>query len=211
LRVVPPANALRPDGRGIDLAKRGDEVRKLFYAAFARGLVRDGFDPEEALQEVYKGLLSRNRGSCPFDVSKSSFGHYVHIVARCVLANFVRKEKQRTLHETSCETVGSSQGSSRGSGDSEYRSSAWEGVSPANQEDNARALDHLIERVSEHLPEGHDPTGLALALDYMAQGHTKKEAAQRAGADYKLLVLVVDQLKRSRGRVTPVSPVIPST
>ena len=91
----------RPDGLGIDLEKRGIEVRKLFYAAFARGLAKDGYDPEEALQEVYRGLLARNLGTCPFDVRKSSFGHYVHIVARCVLANYIRKEKRRSMHETS--------------------------------------------------------------------------------------------------------------
>jgi len=85
---------------GIDLAVRGVEVRKLFYAAFARGLVKDGYDPEEALQEVYRGLLARNLGTCPFNVAKSSFGHYVHIVTRCVLANYIRKEKRRTMHES---------------------------------------------------------------------------------------------------------------
>ena len=90
----------RLDGLGIDLEKRGLEVRKLFYAAFARGLAKDGYDPEEALQEVYRGILTRNKGTCPFNVVKSSFGHYVHIVSRCILANYIRKEKRRTMHES---------------------------------------------------------------------------------------------------------------
>lgn len=85
---------------GIDLTARGHEVRKLFYAAFARGLVKDGYNPEDALQEVYRGLLVRNKGRCPFDVKKSSFGHYVHIVARCVLGNYIRKEKRKLQFET---------------------------------------------------------------------------------------------------------------
>lgn len=87
-------------GTGIDLAVRGHEVRKLFYAAFARGLIKDGYNPEDALQEVYRGLLARNKGTCPFDVTKSSFGHYVHIVTGCVLANYVRKEKRKLQFET---------------------------------------------------------------------------------------------------------------
>ena len=83
---------------GIDLAVRGNEVRKLFYAGgFTGTLVREGIDPDEFLQEVYRGILARNRGTCPWDVKKSSFGHYVHIVIRCVLSNYLRREK---LHST---------------------------------------------------------------------------------------------------------------
>ena len=201
MRVVSPRreNALREDGRGIDLAKRGDEVRKLFYAAFARGLIKDGIDPEEALQEVYKGLLSRNRGTCPFDVTKSSFGHYVHIVTRCVLANFVRKEKTRTLYETPSETLRS--GSSFDDGGSST-SGAWEGVSPANQEYTPRALVHLLEGVREHIPEGCDPSRLAVALDHMAQGYTKREAALQAGVDSKHLAVVLEHLRAGLPRRT---------
>lgn len=99
LSVRAPSPMERTDGLGIDLQARGTEVRKLFYAAFARGLVKDGYDPEEVLQEVYRGLLARNLGKCPFDPKKSSFGHYVHIVARCVIANLIRKERRRAAHE----------------------------------------------------------------------------------------------------------------
>ena len=85
---------------GIDLAARGHEVRKLFYAGGFMGvLTREGIDPEEFLQEVYRGLLARNRGACPWDHRKSSFGHYVHIVIRCVLANYLRRERLRDSRE----------------------------------------------------------------------------------------------------------------
>lgn len=85
---------------GIDLSVRGHEVRKLFYAGgFTGTLTREGIDPEEFLQEVYRGLLARNRGSCPWDHKKSSFGHYVHIVIRCVLSNYLRRERLRDSRE----------------------------------------------------------------------------------------------------------------
>lgn len=85
---------------GIDLSLRGHEVRKLFYAGgFTRVLTREGIDPEEFLQEVYRGLLARNRGACPWDHRKSSFGHYVHIVIRCVLSNYLRRERLRDSRE----------------------------------------------------------------------------------------------------------------
>ncbi len=77
--------------RGIDLTKRGHEVAKLFYAGFARSCVNYGYSPEDVLQEVYKGILIRNKGTCPFDPKKSTFGHYVHLIIKCVLANYHRK------------------------------------------------------------------------------------------------------------------------
>jgi DNA-directed RNA polymerase specialized sigma24 family protein len=85
---------------GIDLAARGNEVRKLFYAGnFTGTLMKQGIDPEDFLQEVYRGLLARDNGTCPWDATKSSFGHYVHIVIKCVLSNYLRKDRRRTLHE----------------------------------------------------------------------------------------------------------------
>ncbi len=77
--------------RGIDLAKRGHEVRKLFYAGFARRVVNQGHDPEEMLQEIYKGILIRNQGKCPFDPAKSSFGHYVHMICNCIIINYHKR------------------------------------------------------------------------------------------------------------------------
>jgi len=84
---------------GIDLAKRGHEVAKLMYAGFARRILRAGYDPEDVLQDVYRGILARNIGICPFDVRKSSFGHYVHMVIGCVLSNFHRREQRRMDRE----------------------------------------------------------------------------------------------------------------
>jgi hypothetical protein len=86
---------------GIDLELRGHEVRKLFYAGgFTGVLVREGIDPDEFLQEVYRGILARNKGTCPWDYKKSSFGHYVHIIIRCVLSNYLRRERLRGTRET---------------------------------------------------------------------------------------------------------------
>jgi len=87
------------DGRGIDLVNRGHEVRKLFYAGFMGRVARYGYDPEEVLQEVYAGLLVRNRGKCPFDPKKSSFGHYVHMVCECIISNYHRKHNRRAQAE----------------------------------------------------------------------------------------------------------------
>ncbi len=84
---------------GIDLAKRGHEVRKLFYAGYGRRVLKYGYDPEDVLQEVYKGLLVRNQGKCPFDPTKSSFGHYVHMVAGCIVSNYHRRYSRLNRNE----------------------------------------------------------------------------------------------------------------
>jgi len=101
--LVAPARP--PVAVGIDLAVRGIEVRKLLYAGFGLRMARAGYDPEEVLQEVYRGLLVRNRGKCPFDVRKSSFGHYVHMVIECILSNYHRRESRRRESEGSWEDL----------------------------------------------------------------------------------------------------------
>jgi hypothetical protein len=77
--------------KGIDLDRRGHEVRKLFYAGYGRRVVKYGYDPEDVLQDVFMGILVRNNGKCPFDPSKSSFGHYVHMVCGCIVSNYRRR------------------------------------------------------------------------------------------------------------------------
>lgn len=94
----------RPDGvtvLGIDLERRGGEVAKLLFAGFGHWIHSAGYDPQEVLQEVYKGILARNEGKCPWDARKSSFGHYVHMVCRGVLSNYHRKVGRERGHEQS--------------------------------------------------------------------------------------------------------------
>ena len=86
----------RADGiLGIDLVNRSHEVRKLLFAGFAGKMLSKGYNPEDVLQEIYRGLLVRNKGTCPWDKRKSSFGHYVHMVISCILTNYHRKESKR--------------------------------------------------------------------------------------------------------------------
>lgn len=79
---------------GIDLVGRGHEVKKLMWAGFGNKILRAGYDPDDVLQEVFRGIVARNHGTCPWDARKSSFGHYVHMVIGCVLTNYHRKQQQ---------------------------------------------------------------------------------------------------------------------
>lgn len=74
---------------------RADEVRKLLWRGFAGKMLSQGYDPEDVLQEIYRGLLVRNKGTCPWDARKSTFGHYVYLVIGCVLTNYHRKQVRR--------------------------------------------------------------------------------------------------------------------
>jgi len=84
---------------GIDLVHRGHEVKKLLHAGFGAYMAKRGYEPEDVLQEVYKGIIARNYGKCPWDASKSSFGHYVHMICHCVLSNYARKMRRRDQFE----------------------------------------------------------------------------------------------------------------
>lgn len=97
LSVVIPATP--PSGLGIDLSKRAKEVRKLFFAGFARRVLWYGYDPEDVLQDVYMGIMVRNAGKCPFDPSKASFGHYIHMVCGCIISNYRRRYSRLERNE----------------------------------------------------------------------------------------------------------------
>jgi DNA-directed RNA polymerase specialized sigma24 family protein len=88
--------------KGIDLTAQGKyaktlalEVRKILHAKFYGLMASQGYDPDEVLQEVYKGILTRNYGKCPWDRRKATFGYYVHMVIKGVLINYHRKQGRR--------------------------------------------------------------------------------------------------------------------
>jgi DNA-directed RNA polymerase specialized sigma24 family protein len=91
---------------GIDLEERGIEVKKLLYAGFGGKMWAGGYDPEEVYQEVCRGILARNKGTCPWDSRKSSFGHYVHMVISCVLTNYHRRESRRSVRVQGLSVMG---------------------------------------------------------------------------------------------------------
>jgi DNA-directed RNA polymerase specialized sigma24 family protein len=91
--------AVKKPKLGVDLNKRFHEVKKLFMAQCAKMCIENKCDPEEVLQEVYKGILIRNNGECPYDPSKSAFSTYVVMVAKCVTINYVNKYGARNVVE----------------------------------------------------------------------------------------------------------------
>lgn len=157
--VAPPApRPPPPSGLGIDLARRGVEVRRLLHAGFGLRMARAGYDPEDVLQEVYRGILVRNRGKCPFDVRRSSFGHYVHMVIECVLSNYHRRESRHRTAESSWEDMpeGRREAASDGVGDVGARDAVGWGSASGGRVDetDAMALSALSDRVRWALADG---------------------------------------------------------
>ena len=151
-----PAGASGP--QGIDLSRRGVEVRRLLHAGFGLWMSRAGYDPDDVLQEVYRGILVRNRGRCPFDVRRSSFGHYVHMVIGCVLSNYHRREGRHRTAESSWEDMpeGRRESASDGVGDAGARDAVgWSDGSLGRVDDtDAMAVSAMSDLVWGALADG---------------------------------------------------------
>jgi DNA-directed RNA polymerase specialized sigma24 family protein len=181
---------------GIDLINRSHEVRKLLFAGFGRKIYAAGYDADDVLQEVYKGILARNNGKCPWDPNKSSFGHYVHMVCGCVLSNFHRK--QRRIR--SFEQVGMKSLQAEGWQDGDVASASNLAARPTIEDEDAginEAADDLSEYILDHFP--HDNTSmLAIAIiPHVAAGDYRKKIAKELGVSMAALSRAVSLLRKA--------------
>lgn len=171
LSVVIPSR----EGLGIDLSKRAGEVRKLFFAGFARRVLWYGYDPEDVLQDVYMGIMVRNAGKCPFDPSKASFGHYIHMVCGCIISNYRRRYSRLDRNEVF--------GIDDQEGEPQDVAASDLAVSPAPD----IATLHLTEELSailrkEAVDIGVDPDLAVKALGLVGEGMKNKEIANHLNA-----------------------------
>lgn len=181
---------------GIDLTAKGKhaktlakEVRKLLFAGFAGKMLSQGYDPEDVLQEVYSGILIRNRGKCPFDKRISTFGHYVHMVTNCVLTNYHRRESKR-LDTEPIKVIGED-GNEADIG--QYGSCAIHNGSEIGE---SMAFEALARYLSE-LPEGTQEAQLAKRiLPLVIQGYKRGEIAQETGEKPGLVSRALAWLRR---------------
>lgn len=83
-----------PKKLGIDVGLHSEDIKKLFYKRQGQKFANSGVDLEELLNEVYKGILIRNEGSCPFDPEKSAMSTYIVMVIDCITMNYVNKDNR---------------------------------------------------------------------------------------------------------------------
>lgn len=173
---------------GIDLNKRAHEVRKLLFAGFGSRMARSGYDADDVLQEVYKGLLARNSGRGKFDPRKSSFGHYVHMVCGCVLANYHRK----AMRQREMEQVGML-GMDSDSGELAHMDASLASDALPGQDmllgggvigtDEAAAWGLAVQSLEQHLADEDVGELACQVMTYAAQGYSRSEIANELGED----------------------------
>lgn len=170
LSVVIPGSGL-----GIDLGKRAKEVRKLFFAGFARRVLRYGYDPEDVLQDVYMGIMVRNAGKCPFDPSKASFGHYVHMVCGCIISNYRRRYSRLERNEVF--------GIDDHDGEPQDVASSDLAVSPSLSDSTFLLTEELSVLLRKEATElGIDPDLAVKSLHLVGEGMKNKEIARHLDA-----------------------------
>lgn len=184
--VEAPAVITTQKSLGIDLADWHTDVRKIFGKFFARRCKIKGYDEDDVLQEIYRGILARNNGTCPFDETKSSRGHYIYIVCGCVLANYQRREVRRARKEQ----VGMKTMQDGEFKDTDAASAAVdEGSNPDADQDNFRyqmamgSLNDWIQSESELMGDAEQrrARNVMRILPLVSQNHTMREIAQMTG------------------------------
>jgi len=85
---------------GIDIDAKYMDIKRIFFKRYLRQIIAIGEDPEDMLQEIFKGILIRNKGTCPFDPKKSAFSTYVTMVCHCVMTNHLKKYSKTRALET---------------------------------------------------------------------------------------------------------------
>ena len=183
--ILSPTNTLVKEIRlGIDLENRGDEVAKLLFARFGHIIHGCGYDPDDVLQEVYKGLLIRNKGTCQFDPRKASFGHYVNMVAECVFCNYAKKLSRRKEKEQTGAPGGGSDGDFGGSVDaSESMYAERAAITVADKEGGILgqgALEDLSRFLAKRIEDGDGELALK-ALPLVHAGYGRTEIAEQLG------------------------------
>ena len=180
----------KSERRGIPY--KADEVRKLLWRGFAGKMLSQGYDPEDVLQEVYRGLLVRNKGTCPWDARKSTFGHYVYLVIGCVLTNYHRKQVRRIDKDALSLTMKNKDGE-------ELADIGQFGSCKIH--DGSELGDMLaIDELSKYLETLPDMTPEALLgreiLSLVASGHQRGEIVRETGRKPSLVSRALAWLRR---------------
>lgn len=200
--------AATPGAVGIDLRNRGHEVSKLLYAGFSPRIHAAGYEFDDVLQEVYRGLLARNVGRCAWDPSKSSFGHYVHMVCGCILSNYHRRMRRLRMNEQVGMRLPSRGAGSGGGGARRDVDAGSDGAAAVamDRPDDARtlmddrlALQDLTGFILSRAAGRGDAALAVRALPHVATGMGRSEVAAVLG-ESKAAVARALQLLRDEGR-----------
>lgn len=142
---------------GVDVVEKEKDIQKLVHKFFK---VED-VAMEELLQEVYVAIIHKNRTLSAHDPRKSSFGHYVYMVANNVCINLVHRKRRYDKERDSIDA-------------------------PHSSDDNRTMLDSIEfaapdPESPDHLTEHMEEVELALRLKGMWD-HARWMRAARSGS-----------------------------
>lgn len=183
-------------GRGaLNLEGRFKEVAKLLFKGFGLMIRRAGWDEQDVLQEVYKGLLTRNQPGMrsAWDPAKSSFGHYIHMVCRSVVFNYHRKQERVGRILVGCvEYADGDLSATDVASSSRFQDGASMWQEPTSAPDSGiGAADPILRLMSFLRTSLSDPLDVMFAtamLPLVVDGHGQRDVAKLMGltrAEYK--------------------------
>tara|TARA_Y100000310_G_C20697679_1_gene826881 strand:+ start:829 stop:1830 length:1002 start_codon:yes stop_codon:yes gene_type:complete len=175
---------------GIDLVNRSHEVAKLLFKGFGSWIRTSGYDPEEVLQEVYVGLLVRNKMTCPWDARKSSFGHYVHMVCNSIMSNYHRKRKR--IRE--CEQTGTYSFDENGDWTLQDVASSNLPAPPTGDVQRVGILEATDDLLA-YMPDESSTYLARKVLPLLRDGYTRTDIARLLGVNRTLVMAAVVELQ----------------
>lgn len=181
---------------GIDLSSKHRDIKRLMYSGYGKVIHYNGYDPDDVLQEIYRGILARNNGKCPFDESKSSFGHYVHMVIGCILSNYHRKRNK--WKENECKAKGYDEDGNYGEIDCGQLAMVEEGYCEDVSYDRAKEelLIHCTSRVKKDMV-----CYLRPVLELLSLGHTQTHIGKQLNLSRAIVNKIVKKLRESASEV----------
>lgn len=84
---------------GVDVEAKFQDITKIVHKYFKVA----GVSMEELLQEVFVAIIHKNYTRSAHDPRKSSFGHYVYMIANNVCINLVHKKKKYSKEHQSLD------------------------------------------------------------------------------------------------------------
>jgi RNA polymerase sigma factor (sigma-70 family) len=84
---------------GVDVIKKRKDIERLLYKACGGAIKKYGYEFDDLLQEVFIGILKRNKGQGAYDPSRSAFSHYIILVCNSIFRNYHAKEMKRRGRE----------------------------------------------------------------------------------------------------------------
>lgn len=75
---------------GVNVIDKRQDIKKIVHRYFKV----EGYSMEELLQEIYAAILHKNGTKSAHDPRKSSFGHYIYMIADHVCINLVNRKRR---------------------------------------------------------------------------------------------------------------------